>query len=483
MKVLLARPAYSQLYQLITSKTKEKHVVPPMGLLYVGAALEGDGHQVEVIDGEPDDLTPEEILRRIKLGKPDIVGAGATTVDFEYANSLLRLVKDELNVTTVLGGVHGTVLPNQVLEENPHIDFVVRGEGEITTKELLKEMEGNKDFSQVEGVSYRENGRVINNEDRSPINDLNGNPLPARHLLDQNKYIFPVPRKGMRAMAAMQTSRGCPYQCNYCYRMFGQMVRFREPTLVVDEIENCVDNYGIEWISFIDDTFTLNQKRVIEICEEIIRRKLGVFWICLARADSLEEGMLRKMKEAGCKQISIGVESGNQEILDRARKGEKLEQFMQAYELLKEVGFETRGSFILGLAYENTKTLRDTIDFAKHLKLDRAFFNVCIPYPGTALFEMAEKGEGLRLLSHSWKDFKRWGDSVIELEDVPRKKLIEWQRIAMMEFYARPKIIWWHIKEFIKGEHAKYYYRPLLFGLGEFYRRKLKIFNRNHNEE
>ena len=478
MKVLLTRPAYSPLYLLITSKTKYKAVSVPIGLLYVAAALEIDGHQVEIVDGEADNLTPSDLVKRIEVSKPDIVGAGATTVDFDDANLALREVKEKFNVITLLGGAHATVLPDQVLRENPHIDYLVRGEGEITTRELLKQLEQKGNLSQVEGISYREGGEIIHNTDRPLIPNLDENCLPARHLVDQSKYLLPLPGKGMRRRTAIQALRGCPFNCVYCYRMFGKKVRFREPVLVVDEVEDCINNYGVEYVSFVDDTFMINANRIIELCEEIRKRKLEFSWHCFTRADTIREDLLRIMKKAGCRQISVGVESGNQEILDKAGKGTKLEQYAKAYELLGKVGFEKRGSFILGLPYENAKTLRDTIDFAKKLKLDRAFFNICTPYPGTQLFQMAERGEGLHLAAESWKEFKRWGNAVIELEDTSRDELIEWQKIAMMEFYARPRIILHHLRAFIGGDHKKFYYRPLIFGLKEFYNRKIKSFFR-----
>lgn len=474
MKVLLTRPAYSPLYQLFTSKTKYKSVDFPLGITYVAAALEREGHQVEVIDGEADDLTPSELVKQIEVSKPDIVGAGATTVDFDDANLILREAKERFNVITVLGGPHATVLADQVLHENPHIDYLVRGEGEITTRELLKQLEQKGNLSQVEGLSYREEAKIIHNADRPLIPDLNENCVPARHLVDQSKYLLPLPGKGIRRVTAIQALRGCPFRCVYCYRMFGSRVRFRDPVLVVDEIEDCINNYGVEYVNLVDDTFMVNAKRVIELCEEIIKRKLKFSWQCFTRADTLEEDLLRIMKEAGCKQISIGVESGNQEILDKAGKGTNLDQYVRAYALLEKVGFEKRGSFILGLPYENSKTLRDTVDFAKKLKLDRAFFNICTPYPGTQLFQMAERGEGLHLTTNSWKEFKRWGNAVIELGDVSRDNLIEWQKIATMEFYARPRIIFHHLKAFIGGEHDKFFYRPLFFGLKEFYNRKIR---------
>lgn len=433
---------------------------------------------MEIVDGEADDLTPSEILKQIEVSKPDIVGAGATTVDFDDANLILKEAKERFNVTTLLGGPHATVLPDQVLRENPHIDYLVRGEGEITARKLLKQLEQKGNLSQVEGLSYREGARVIHNADRPLIPDLNENVVPARHLVEQSKYLLPLPGKGMRRTTKIQTMRGCPFKCIYCYRMFGKRVRYRDLVLVADEIEDCINNYGVEYVSFVDDTFMINAKRVTELCEEMIKRKLKFSWSCYTRADTIEEDLLRIMKEAGCKQISIGVESGNQEILDKAGKGIRLEQYVKAYELLGKIGFEKRGSFILGLPYENARTLRDTMDFAKKLKLDRAFFNICTPYPGTKLFQMAERGEGLHLTTKSWKEFKRWGNAVIELEEVSRDKLMECQKVATMEFYARPRIILHHLKAFISGDHEKFYYRPLIFGLKEFYNRKIRSFFR-----
>ncbi len=476
MRVLLIRPAYSPLYQLITSKTRYKEVSPPIGLLYVAAALERDGHQVAIIDGEADDLTPNEVLKRIEVSKADIIGAGATTVDFDYASEILKEAKARFNIITLLGGPHATILPNQILRENSHIDYLIRGEGEITTSQLLKQLAPKGDLSQVEGLSYREKARIIHNADRPFIPNLNDNCVPARHLVDQTKYLLTFPGKGMRRMTAIQAMRGCPFRCIYCYRMFGSKVRFRDLRFVIDEIEDCVNNYGVEHVTFIDDTFMISARRVTELCEAIIERKLKFFWRCYTRADTIEEDLLRKMEKAGCKQISIGVESGNQEILDKSHKGIRLEQYVKAYKLLGKIGFEKRGSFILGLPYENTKTLRDTIDFARKLSLDRAFFNICTPYPGTQLFQMAKRGEGLHLLTKDWKEFKRWGNAVIELEDVSKNELNEWQKTAMVEFYVRPRIILHHLKAFIDGEHKKFYYRPLIFALKEYYYRKIKRF-------
>ena len=450
-----------------------------MGLLYVAASLEQDGHEVEVIDGEADDLTPEKMLQAVEKSKPDIVGAGATTVDFEYANALLKQVKEKLGIQTVIGGPHSTIMPTRVLEENPHIDFAVRGEGEITARELVKELAAGKNFSKVDGLSFRKGDKIVNNRERELIPDLDSLPRPARRLVDQKKYLFPVPYRGMELVSEIQTSRGCPQKCVFCYRMFGMKLRLRSVKSVVDEIEYCVKELGVKFISFADDTLTIVPKRLIEICDEIIARKIKVHWFGLSRADKLNEEIIKKMKSAGCVMMSIGVESGSQEILDSMKKGTTLEQCRESIRLLKKHGFVTRASFIMGLPGEDRRTLRKTIDFAKDLALDRAFFNIFTPYPGTPLFEMAERGEGgVQLLTHNWKDFTRSGNAVINLGDIDSEELMEWQKIAMMEFYARPRIIFNHLLEFIRGERAWYYYRPFFFGLKEFYKRKLRFWTR-----
>ncbi len=468
MRVVLARPPYSFLYKLIKAKTKQKQVWPPLGLMYIASNLRYAGHEVKIVDAEVDDLTLPQIMNEIMSFNPDVVGVGTATPEFFLASKILEEVKSESkNIITIIGGPHPTVLPEEVLEKNNHIDFVVRHEGEITSVELLNTIENNKELKTVAGISYRKHGSIVHNVNRELI-DVNKNPWPARDLIDQKKYLHPIPRKGMCMMTTVQSSRGCPNQCTFCYRMFGHKVRFREPKLFVDEIEYCVDKYNIYSFSFVDDTFTLVKKRVIGICDEISSRGMDISWICWARANTLDKEMLSKMKKAGCIQLSMGVESGNQKILDGVKKGTTLEQYKEYYKLLKEFGFETRGSFMLGLPHETRESIRDTINFAKELALDRAFFNICTPYPGTELYTQALKGNGIRLTTKDWKDFTRWGNAVTELDGITREELIELQKDAMTEFYVRPKIILHYIKAFIEGERAAFYYRPLWYAIKHF---------------
>lgn len=469
MKTVLVRPPYSSLYGLIKTKIKERIVLPPTGLMYVASSLINAGHSVKIIDAEVDDLGLPQIMKEIMKFNPDVVGTGATTPDFCFANRILKETKDALHETiTIIGGAHATALPTDVLIENNHIDFVVRYEGEITTTELINALENGKDIKNIGGVSYRnKDGEIRHNPNRELV-DVDEIPWPARDLLDQKKYLYPAPGKGMCTVTTVQASRGCPYRCAFCYRMFGHKVRFRTTKLVADEIEYCVNNYNVKFIYFIDDTFTLIKRRVIELCDEIMHREIDITWFCLARADTLDTELLSKMKKAGCVKISMGVESGNQRILDGINKGTTLQQYTKGYRLLKRFGFETRGSFILGLPHETIETIMQTINFAKELDLDRAFFHIFTPYPGTELYAQALRGDGVRLITKDWKEFKRWGNAVIELDGITREELIESQKKAMTEFYARPKIILYHVKEFLRGQHSAFYYRPLWYAIKHF---------------
>ncbi len=169
------------------------------------------------------------------------------------------------------------------------------------------------------------------------------------------------------------------------------------------------------------------------------------------------------MKRAGLVQLSMGVETGNGEMLERIGKKTTLDAYRRAFRLAKEFGIETRGSFIIGLPYETRKTIRETIDFAKNLDLDAAFFNIATPYPGSVLYDMAMKGDGIRAVTNNWKEYMRWGNAVVEVGDISREELIGWQKRAMLEFYLRPKIIFHHMVYLVRARQFMLGYAPNIF--------------------
>lgn len=468
MKVLLARTAYGGVYKLLTSPTKRKMIFPPMGLMTLAGSLEAAGHSVTIVDCEAEGLTADDLVARVNSDGFEVFGCGSTTPEFHFADDVLRAVKEGTRAVTVFGGPHATVLPDQVLSASPHIDFVVRREGDVTFPEALAALASGASLAGVAGVSYRsEDGTAIHNEDRPLVADLDSLPSPAWHLVDAEAYCAPDPRRGMLTCGTVQTSRGCPFNCAFCYSMFGHRVRRKSVAKVLDEVENLVRVRGVESLYFIDDTITLDPDRLIAICDGMIERELVVPWQCLARADSLREDMLDRMKAAGCVQVSLGIESGNQGILDLMRKRTNLQMLKTACKTYHEKGFETRGSFVIGLPGDTRQTIRETIDFAKGLDLDRASFNVFTPYPGTATAEDPVMTSKYRIVDNDFADYTRHGNAVIELPDVKTNELIELQRIANMEFYTRWASIRHHVKAWLTGVRDSFFYRPFLFAVRE----------------
>ena len=464
MRGILVRPGYSHVYSSF-KLGKTNIVFPPLGYLYLAAHLEIDGHKITIIDGEVERLNEQQTIARILENDPEFVGIGATTPEFIDNSNILRRIKELApHVITITGGSHPSSLPEETMLENPHIDYLVRREGEQTLLELINTLEGGGSIKYIAGLTYRESGSIMHNKEREPIQNLDEMPFPARHLIDNSKYLHPAPKKGLVPVTTMLSSRGCPYQCIFCYRSKDRSkMRFRDPIKVADEIEEVTTKYNIQFIIFNDDTMTLRRNNVMRLCNEIIKRGLDIQWYCLARADTLDRELIIKMKEAGLANISMGVESGNQKILDLIKKGTTIEQYQAAYKLATELNVETRGSFMIGHPYDTRETIRDTINLAKSLDLTKAFFNITTPYPGSVLYDMALQGDGLRLLTHDWKEYKRWGNAVIELDGISRQDLIKLQRRAMLEFYLRPKIILYHLKHIIKEGHDSFYYRPQIF--------------------
>lgn len=472
MNIVLFRPSFRSVYQLFTKETAKNEARTPEGLLYIAAMLRNKVHNVSIVDGHPDNVQFEDLVSEIAARKPDIVGCGCTTPEFPIINEYLNAIKKSCHCLTVLGGPHATALHDTIVKENPHIDFVVRGEGELTFKELVETLSKGKSTRLVNGLTYAHNGDLITTLERPFVATLDLLPWPARELVSMEKYLYPHPKQGLKPAATMLTSRGCLHKCIFCYSMFGKTVRLRSEKLVVDEMENICETYHINFFIFHDETFTANRSRTMNICKEIIDRKLQVEWYCFTRADCLDEELIAKMSEAGCIKISMGVESGNQHILSKAHKNNTLHQIKKVYRWLNQAGIETRGSFILGLPGETPATIRQTIRFSKSLDLHRAAFNIATPYPGSKLFEMAKNGQGVQLLTEDWGEFKRWGNAVIQTDSLRKADLIRWQKRATAQFYSQPKIIWYHLKKAIQMKDSAYYLRPFWFGI----RRKIAGF-------
>jgi len=434
MKILLVNPSKADIYGAALS-----YYFPPFSLGYIGAVLDKAGHQVKIIDIDADRISKERFLKIIK-GNYELVGFTATTPTFKEAEKLCRLVKEDTNAVTVLGGIHATIAPHECLQHE-HIDFLVRGEGEVTILDLINAIQDKKDYQGVKGISYMKEGRVVHAPDRELIRDLDEIPFPARHLFNQQKYNYPDAL--LTPILPIITSRGCPHDCSYCCTklLFSRKVRFRSPKNVVDEIEQLIEKYRAKEIHIIDDNYTCNRKRVFEIRDELKKRRIRLkfaFPNCL-RADQVDKEILKCLKDMGVYQVGFAVESGNQDVLNNAKRGLTLEQIEKAYSLAKEIGLETLGNFIFGLPGETEETIKDTIKFTKELNPDIAKFHILKPFPGTEVFYQLRR-EGLM----TEFDYSKYGINTRPVHRLPGLReddLIKGQKRAYREFYLRPSKI------------------------------------------
>jgi radical SAM superfamily enzyme YgiQ (UPF0313 family) len=377
MKILLINP--SQHVELFPD------VYLPLGIMYVASSLRNAGHHVKIIDLQFDSIT--NLINELKLFSPDVVGITCTTPTFPLAEQIAKTIKEiNKNIYVVLGGIHATSNPVETLKSE-FIDFVVIGEGEETTVDLLDALQYNKNLKNVKGIGFKENGKIIINPPRPPIENLDELPLPAYDLVDMEQY------KKYRNAIMIFTSRGCPFNCIFCasHLIFGKKVRRRSIENVIEELKLLKNKYGITHIAFYDDTFTLDKKYVIELCKRMIEEKLDFKWWCNTRVNTVDEELLRRMKKAGCVEISYGFESGTQRVLDFMKKGITIEQSRKAAEITRKVGIDMHGFFIINFPTERKEEMIKTIKFARELPLKWFRVSLATPYPGTELFEICIK--------------------------------------------------------------------------------------------
>ncbi len=375
---------------LISPKwTKKASDYPPLGLAYLAAVLEREGHEVKAFDFGLDPETPlGEDVQRLVAFDPHLVGITAMTIVYHSVLDTAALLKAHLGRPIVIGGPHATLFPEPILNETPVIDYVVRGEGEETILELVRVLESGdvEDLGAVRGLTYRLHGQPVSNPDRDLIQDLDGLPFPARHLFELQRYGLRTPEG--RPMFTVLSSRGCPYNCAYCFKgIVGRTYRQRSPDNIIAELRQVIDRYGVRDFYFVDDLFTLDAKRLAALTEQLIDANLDIRWQCLARVDRVNEEILHKMYAAGCRRIHYGIESGNEQILKHIGKGFTLEKVRRAVRWTREAGIQTKGYFMLGLPGDTEETMKQTVDLAVSLDLDEAMFSVTTPFPGTRLWD------------------------------------------------------------------------------------------------
>jgi len=417
MKILLIFPP-STIYG---ADPASPAIIPPLGLAYLAGYLRKHGYSdVHILDAMfPKDriirtentarygLTDEELFKAISEYNADIIGISCMyTVHSSDAHNVARIVKEiNRNIPVVFGGAHSSTFPKLVLEDK-NVDIVAYSEGEETLLDIVRTVEQNGHYRNIKQIYYRMDDVIMQNPNRELIGDLDKIPFPARDLLDMNLYLDDkISQYGMRApTTTMITSRGCPQNCTYCtiQQVWGtKKWRAHSPKFVVDEMEHLHKEYGIQELGWLDDAAGTRKKRIIEICDEIIRRKLDIRWTTPNGIAHwyLDEKTLDKMKAAGCYRITFGIESGNIETRKSFGKPFKLEQATRMIKYANKIGMWTICTFIFGFPNEDRNAIEDTIKYATTCGTDMAVFYLLCPHPGTEIYEEFKR-EGLLNYDH-----------------------------------------------------------------------------------
>ena len=428
MKILLLSPPTDSVIKSVIGVTG-----PPLGLAYLASIARSQGDDVRIIDSIAMDYTFEDITGQIKKFDPDLVGLTSTTSMIPDAYKVAELAKGYNNeVKTVIGGPHVTFTQEETLMESPHMDFTVAGEGETSFSNLLLHLKGKKEIKEVKGISYRDSEKIIVTPPEQLIKDVDSIPLPAIDLLPMEKY-----KAGTKRFGTLMTSRGCPYNCIFCSSslQFGKIWRGHSTERVMTELRRLVFDYGIHEIEFLDDTFTLNMKRAIEIARNIKAENLDIKWSGSARVNLFNEEIAKAMKDSGAHTIYFGIESGNQNTLDFIGKGIKLQQAVDSVRKGNEAGLHTLGSFIIGFPDDTVYEVKNTIKFSKKVKVKIAQFTIATPYPGTRLWQLA-KSQNL-IKTTNWRKYTTL-NPVMSLKNFNDKQILGWLGKAYAYFYLRP---------------------------------------------
>ena len=417
---------------------------PPMGLGYIASVLEQRGCVVRLVDANVEGLDADAAARLIVQQGPDLVGITVTTPLAPGALAIVRSARGALEKPPVFvaGGPHPTVLPAEMVGPEA-FDYAVRAEGEVTMGELVEALQAGRPVEDIAGLSWWDNaaGAIRHNPERELCQDLASLPYPDWSLFPLKRYSSLARRNDF--CLPITTSRGCPYQCTFCYKgVYGNRLRMREPEDVADEWQFLVERYGAREIAVLDDNFTMWEDRAEAICNLLIERGLDrIPWSTTngIRVDHAPRRVLELMKRAGCYRVYFGIESGVQRVLDLLNKRIDLDQAREAVAAAKAAGLEVGGYFMIGNVGETLADMDVTIRFALELDLDIVQFTIATAYPGTKMYEQVER-EG-ELLINSWEDLASYGAPVFRMADLAPEDVARKYREGLRRFYFNPRFI------------------------------------------
>jgi anaerobic magnesium-protoporphyrin IX monomethyl ester cyclase len=453
-------------------RSRENMIWPQVSLAQLAALLHPT-YTVKVVDAIAERMSWkrfEELLRR-ERPKYYVTQLTAPTLQNDQYGAFLAKA---LGARTLAFGTHVTPMPRETMRPYPSLDFVLRGEPDLTLRDVIDHLEGRQfdrpqeietlfrkhdaryqpgaleqvggadpDLSAITGLVWRRGSDVVVNPDRPFISDLNDLPMPMYELLPLDRYRIPL-IKGPYAFVV--TSRGCPAGCTYCIKhvSYGPTMRLRSADNLIAEIRKLV-SLGVRHVHMYADLFTVNRDQVLAICERLREAKLNIRWTCNSRVDFVDKEMLQAMAASGCYYIAWGIESGNKAILAHARKGVEPDRAMQSLTWAREAGIQNWGYFIIGLPGETVATIKETIAFAKRLPLDIALFHIAAPYPGTPFFFEVAKNNWFRPGTR-WEEVDMDESTVLDYPGLSAEELEYWQKRAFREWAMRPRPVLTYLK-------------------------------------
>lgn len=442
IEVVLVRPFSSDL-----EGVSETTNTLPLGIAYLAGTLESHGFTPHIIDACVSRTGPEETAKQIAILNPKIVGISANIFTGKAGIIISRELRNTFDCKSKIffGGAFPTSNPQKFLVEGL-ADAVVIGEGEVSFLRIVQEIleKGDTDLKDLLGIAYLDQGGIVFGPPSTVIRDLDSLSFPAWHLLpDLNLY---ETRARKTPAAAVLTSRGCPFNCNFCSKdVFKSLFRPRSPMNVIAEVDHLVKEFGVKQLDVMDDNFSLNRKRTMEILDLLIERdyNLSINLQLGVRIDSIDEEVINKMKEAGVFKIAFGIESGDPRVLKNIKKDIDLEQALKATAWSKKAGMIVYGFFMFGLPGDTPESMQRTIDFAKKMNPTIANFVITIPFPGTELYRKVQD-EGKFLIDPiDGLNVGFYGQSVFyEIGNTKKEDVLKFYRKAYRSFYYRPtKII------------------------------------------
>lgn len=422
----------------------------PVSLATTAAVLQQEGHEVRLFDCVVTDMDRAGLQDAVSHFQPDIVVLNSSTPSIRWDLTTAEVVAEILpDVFTVAFGIHVSALPFESLMLSRRLDAVIIAEPEYAVRDLAAALEGTMLRSErvsaamkVSGLAVKEENRLRRTEARAAIADLNELPFPAWELINPAHYTLPFTGEPFLLVA---TGRGCPHRCTFCaaHAYYGKKLRLRKASLVVDEIERNMKQFGVRNFLFWTEAFTMRNDYALQVCAEIMHRKLDVAWVCNSRVDDVTPELLAQMKKAGCTMVGYGIESANPEVLKAVEKGITLAQIRQAVRWTREAGIEVTGHLMVGFPGEDQSAVRRTADLAVSLDLDFAQFYSVVPFPGSVLFEQS-KAAGTIV---NW-DFAMFEQNYGVLHTghlTPQQVMTERGR-AYRNFYFRPITVWRTVK-------------------------------------